>query len=166
MTSAWLTRVLLPTLIALLALAPLPAFAAGPTIIDETLTPPPARFVGSCPGFAIDISRLTIERRRILFHDEAGALVREIRQVHFTGALTNAGTGKTVPYEGHFTLHFDYPAGTATRTGLLVRVPGANGGVLALNTGMNVQPIGGASFLEEAGHTFGEFMADLCPVLT
>jgi hypothetical protein len=146
------------------------ASAAGPTIIDETLTPPvPIQFNPGCQdqGFAVLITSSTIDRRRILFYDEAGNLVREIRHVAFTGSLTNAVTGKTVPYDGHFTYDFDYVAQTLTRTGLALRVQVPGEGVLAMHSGLTaidgLTP--GQDIVTDVGHTLEEFHDDLCATL-
>ncbi|MFL5762011.1 MAG: hypothetical protein ACJ789_20115 [Thermomicrobiales bacterium] len=145
--------------------------AAGPTIVDETLTPPvPVSFGGlSCqdPDFAILITSLTIDRRRILFSDEAGNLIRELRHVAFAGGLTNAVTGTTVPYDGHFTFDLDYVTQTSTRTGVELRVQVPGQGVLALNTGQSTfdsltPPV---DLVSDTGHTLAEFQAALCAIL-
>jgi hypothetical protein len=162
------------TILALLgviaALGAVPAAAAGPTIIDETITAPvPIPFALGCqdPDFGVLISSLTIDRRRILFYDDGGNLIREIRHVAFTGSLTNAVTGKTVPYDGHFTYDFDYVNQTLTLTGLSLRVQVPGQGVLAQRTGRAVtsgfNPT--QDIVSEVGHTLEEFQADLCPVL-
>ncbi len=161
-----LTPSVLVAVAVLLALAPLSAFAAGPTIIDETVTIPTPYTAFSCGDFNVNVTSQTIERRRILFYDESGTLVREIRHVYFYGSVANSVTGKTFPWDGHFTIHFDYPAGTVTRTGLLLRNTGEGGGVLALNTGRIVHPVGQPlTILDASGHTPAEYQQSLCEAL-
>jgi hypothetical protein len=152
------------------ALGAVPAEAAGPTIIDETITAPvPIPFALGCqdPDFDVLITSLTIDRRRILYYDDAGNLIREIRHVAFTGSLTNAVTGRTVPYDGHFTYDFAYVGQTLTLTGLGLRVHVPGEGVLALRTGRAV--ISGFNptqdIVTEVGHTLEEFQTDLCASL-
>jgi hypothetical protein len=147
------------------------ASAAGPTIIDETLTPPvPVTFsLATCQdqGFDVLVTSLTINRRRIDFYDDAGVLVREIRHVAFTGSLANAVTGKTVPYDGHFTFDFDYVAQTVTNSGLYLRVHVPGEGVLALKSGhlINNGLIPGEDIVSDVGHTLEAFGSDLCATL-
>src|SRR5919198_4529807 len=78
-----------------------------------------------CPSFLVH-GEFDITRRTTTFYDEAGAAIRIVTHVHFTGLLSNPLTGKSLPDSGRFTVTTDLVTGTRTSDGKL-RVDTATG---------------------------------------
>lgn len=117
------------------ALGPaLPASAAGPTITKDV--PFSGAFDNgiACDGFGVNFA-YGGERTYIDFYDSDGTLVKEIRQITYTGTLTNSVTGASIPYEGRFTRTQDFVANTIVVSGLQNRVPIPGQGVIAIDAG-------------------------------
>jgi predicted nucleic acid-binding Zn ribbon protein len=99
------------------------ATAAGeqPDMFEETVTASTPTFNFSCTpyGYSYDmVATFTVTRRYIRFY-ENGALVKEIRHVHFKGTLYRSDDrSRTIPYAGTWTVTTDVAANTATNTGL------------------------------------------------
>ena len=100
------------------------AFAAGPTI-DKKVP-----FSGSfddegetCSTFGV-IFAYSGQRTFIDFYAANGTLLKEIRQITFTGTLTSDVNGASIPYAGRFVLTYDATQDTTTITGLTSTVNG------------------------------------------
>jgi hypothetical protein len=133
--------ILLASLVAPL-LAAAPAVAGQPVMFEETLTASTPAFNFSCTpyGYSYDmLATFTVTRRYIRFY-EGGALVREIRHVHFAGTLYRSDDrSKTIPYAGTWTITIDVSANTATNTGLFRYSHPDGSGMVTLNAGRMVQ---------------------------
>ena len=133
------TRTLL-TLAATFAIAaltvPAAALADGPVIShNNDATPQTIQEWGDCPTFTIDATFMA-QRRNEDFYDPQGNLVFERRHIDFTGTLYNESSPlRAVPYEGHFTLTFDFTTGTVTNKGLVTHVIVPGSGVINLTAG-------------------------------
>jgi hypothetical protein len=79
------------------------------------------------------------ERTYIDFYAADGTLLKEIRQITFSGTLTN-DTGTSVPYTRRFIRTYDAATNTIEITGLSDRVAGvsvtAGWSLIALDTGV------------------------------
>ena len=116
--------------------APAASFATGPVISrhDDT-TPQTIEEWGDCPTFTIDATYMA-NRRNEDFYDAEGNLVLERRHIDFSGVLYNHDNpNRSVPYEGDFTLTFDFSAGTVSNTGLVTHVVVPGEGVINLTAG-------------------------------
>lgn len=131
------------TLLALVAVAasaalavPAASRAAGPVISsNDDTTPQTIQEWGDCPTFTIDATYMA-QRRNEDFYDAQGNLVFERRHIDFTGTLYNESNPlAAVPYEGHFTLTFDFTTGTVTNKGLVTHVIVPGSGVINLAAG-------------------------------
>ena len=159
-----LPSALLVGLLALLVLAARPAAAAGPVITDEA-------FGGTvletyCGAFQVRAD-FSGERRFIRFYDEAGALLREVRHVSFTGTLTNTTSGAVIPYEGSFTRTFDAEAQTVTITGLRSQTVLPGEGAVEVVAGQLVVDVSNAPSDVEviAAHGRQDIAAQVCAAL-
>jgi len=113
-------------------------------------TPGAVPYGVTCAGAPVLVS-LSGERRFMYVYDEAGSLVRRVRHVTFSGTLSSAITGASVPHVGHFTVIDDYLAGTSTITGMLSRTVVPGEGVIWRNVGRIVVAMNGGTVLAEAG---------------
>jgi hypothetical protein len=132
-----------PLVLALAALiAAAPAAAEQPVMFEETLTASNPSFNFSCTpyGYSYDmLATFTVTRRYIRFYED-GALVREIRHVHFEGTLYRSDDrSRTIPYAGTWTITTDVAANTATNTGLFRYSHPDGSGMVTLNAGRMVQ---------------------------
>ena len=151
----------------------LPATSAGaapPDISTQTVGPlPTVPYIGPnlpCPnGTTILLQNLILNFRFIRFTDSGGTLVREIRHVSFTGDLTNATTGKTIPYRGKFTRTQDFQAGTVTTTGLTRQTHLPGRGAVLIGAGREVTPNDPDDVATAAGRPLGTYNADVCSYL-
>lgn len=92
----------------------------------------------TCGGFGV-LATYGGERTYIDFYAADGTLLEEIRQITFTGTLTNDTTGASVPYSGRFVRTYDAADDTIKITGLSDRVGGvavtAGQTLIGLDTG-------------------------------
>lgn len=139
-------------------LSPAAVSAAGPTI---TTVPFGGSFDNDidCGDFGVDLA-FSGERTTIDFYSGDGTLVKQIRQVEYTGTLTNSVTGTSIPYEGRFVRTQDFLAGTVSITGLQNRVLLPGQGVVALNVGRVVFGPDG-----ESASGQHDFAAQVCAAL-
>jgi hypothetical protein len=120
------------------------ASAAGdqPVMFEETVTSSTPTFNFSCTpyGYSYDmLATFTVTRRYIRFY-ENGALVKEIRHIHFEGTLYRSDDrSRTIPYAGTWTVTTDVAANTATNTGLFRYSHPDGSGMVTLNAGRMVQ---------------------------
>lgn len=117
--------------------APAAAHASGPVISENNDTTPQSIIEwADCPAYMIDATYMA-NRRNEDFYDANGNLVLERRHISFTGVLYNdSDPSKSVPYEGHFDLIFDFAAGTVKNTGLVTHVIVPGQGVINLTAGL------------------------------
>ena len=117
-------------------IVPAASRAAGPVIwTNDDQTPQSIVDWGDCPTFTID-STFMAQRRNEDFYDDQGNLVFERRHIDFTGSLYNESNPLgALPYEGHFTLTFDFTNGTVTNRGLVTHVIVPGSGVINLTAG-------------------------------
>jgi hypothetical protein len=158
---------LLAALALVLALAAAtPAMAENPEhTYGGTEVTVPAPFA-ACQGFIVLVT-FKSEYNIVNFYDDAGQLVKQIRQVSFTGTLYNStDLSKSVPYEGDFTRTFDAVENTATYTGLHFRVHVPGEGVLALEVGRDiVDLLSGQQVFFDGNHNLADFDAEICGLL-
>ena len=158
---------LLAALALVLALAAVtPAMAENPDhTFGGTEVTVPSPFA-ACEGFIVLVT-FKSEYNIVNFYDDAGQLVKQIRQVSFTGTLYNStDLSKSVPYEGDFTRTFDPVENTATYTGLHFRVHVPGEGVLALEVGRDiVDLVSGQQIFLDGNHNFADFDAEICGLL-
>ena len=118
------------------------ASADQPVMFEETVTSSNPTFNFSCTpyGYSYDmLATFTVTRRYTRFY-EGGALVREIRHVHFEGTLYRSDDhSRTIPYAGTWTITTDVAANTATNTGLFRYSHPDGSGMATLNAGRMVQ---------------------------
>ncbi len=135
-----ITRLLLAAITALMALAPLSAFAVPPT--RETVDTVVDRgVVGNCGDFDVT-AKYYVTGRVTTFYDQDGTAVKRIRFVQFTGDITNTTTGETVAAKGVRVFVFDLVEGTSRDMGTSghVVVPGMGTVVLAVRGDPVVNP--------------------------
>jgi hypothetical protein len=118
---------------------PAAALSSGPVIsYNNDTTPQTIEEWADCPTFTVDATFMA-QRRNEDFYDAAGNLTLERRHVDFTGTLYNrSNPAGALPYEGHFTLTFDFTANTLTLTGLVTHVIVPGSGVINLTTGITI----------------------------
>jgi hypothetical protein len=93
----------------------------------------------TCPGGFTILAAGTIAPIEVTaFYNVAGNLQRSIAHYSFTGTLTNALSGKTLPYEGHATRTIDLVANTNKFTGEIARVHVPGQGIVVLNAGLRL----------------------------
>jgi len=120
------------------------ASAAGeqPVMFEETVSASTPTFNFSCTpyGYSYDmLATFAVTRRYIRFY-ENGALMKEIRHVHFEGTLYRSDDrSRTIPYAGTWTVTTDVAANTATNTGLFRYSHPDGSGMVTLNAGRMVQ---------------------------
>jgi hypothetical protein len=144
-----------------------PAMAENPEhTYGGTQVTVPAPFGVACQGFIVLFTAKS-EYNIVNFYDDAGQLVKQIRQVSFTGTLYNStDLSKSVPYEGDFTRTFDAVENTATYTGLHFRVHVPDEGVLALEVGRDiVDLLSGQQVFFDGNHNLADFDAEICGLL-
>ena len=141
---------------------PAASLAKGPVIWQNNdTTPQTITEWGDCPTYTIDATYMA-NRLNQDYYDANGNLVLERRHIEYSGVLYNdSDPSKSVPYEGHFDLIFDFVAGTVKNTGLVghVIVPGQ--GVINLTAGLF---FAGPDFVVEHGPN-GD-MTQLCSYLS
>jgi hypothetical protein len=117
-------RLLVMFVLAVPAIFAAAAAADPPTIVQESYHRSIPDFI-SCPGFTVEVNS-DVNRTDFTFTDSAGTPIRRVLHVHFTGALTNNTTGKSIPDEGNFIVTIDLTTGTTTTVGgvRLDTVPG------------------------------------------
>lgn len=161
-------RSLLAALALALALAAAtPAMAENPEhTYGGTEVTVPAPFGVACEGFIVLVT-FKSEYNIVNFYDDAGRLVKEIRQVSFTGTLYNStDLSKSVPYEGDFTRTFDPVQNTVTFTGLHFRVHVPGEGVLALQVGRDIVDLmSGQQVFLDGNHNRADFATEICGLL-
>ena len=142
-------------------LVPAVSVASGPVIWEnDDTTPQTIVEWGDCPGFIIDATYMANRRNEDLY-DAQGNLVLERRHIQYSGVLYNdSDPSKSVPYEGHFDLIFDFVAGTVKNTGLVGHVTLPGQGVINLTAGLF---FAGPDFVVEHGPS-GD-MTQLCAAL-
>ena len=106
------------------------AAASSPTSVSEAFHRSIPNFI-PCPGFTVR-GEFDVSRTVMTFYDSDGAIARQVTHVHFTGTLTNAVTGKSIPDEGNQVVIVDRTDGTTATIGRVrvVTVPG-EGEILA-----------------------------------
>ena len=116
---------------------PAASLASGPVVWENDDTSPQTIIEwADCPTFTIDATFMA-QRRNEDFYDAQGNLALERRHVDFTGTLYNESEpARVVPYEGHFTLTFDFAANSLTLTGLNTHVIVPGSGVINLTAGI------------------------------
>jgi hypothetical protein len=140
-----------------------PAHADAPVITTQTFVRSGDLLDGaSCPGSTAHVlftSEISIRYWRL--YDDAGALLLERRHVSFTGTLTGTATGRTAPYQGHFTRTFDFRTGELTFTGLRFQTVGSGSTSLDAGRVVVIEPSGEVIF--SAGqHNYGD---EVCVLL-
>jgi hypothetical protein len=85
--------------------------------------------------------------------------------VAFTGRLTSAATGESIPYAGHFTRTQNFVAGTVTTTGLTrsTVIPGV--GRLTLAAGREEVPADASDGRSRATTPWARTTEDVCRLL-
>ncbi len=146
------------------ALSTIPAQAAdsGPVVFDVNLVR--HGVFASCGSFAVNFVA-SIDARYEQFFNDSGQLVLERRHVQFTGTLTNATTGATLPYEGNFTRTFDVAASTVTLVGERRKTEVSGQGVLAIAAGRLVINTRTGAIVSESGRTDESYNAAICSLL-
>jgi hypothetical protein len=91
-------------------------------------------------GYDFDIlATFTVTRRSTLFHDDTGALVREIRHVDFERTLyRSTDLSRTIPYAGRWQRTLGVAAGTVTITGLWLYSHPDGSGLITLAAGRQI----------------------------
>jgi hypothetical protein len=145
------------------------ALAAAPTMTTTTIsvTTPEVNFSCQPYGFDFDaLSTFTVTRRSILFSDDLGHLVKEIRYVDFTGTLYRSNDlSATIPYAGRFTRTFDAIANTVTTSGLTRYSRPDGSGMVALAPGHVAVNASTFDLIAEAGISGAEWESGVCAYL-
>ena len=146
------------------ALSVVPAHAAdsGPVVFDIHLVR--SGMAADCGSFGVNFVA-DIDAHYEQFFGDSGQLVLERRHVQFTGTLTNANTGATLPYEGNFTRTFDVAAGTVTLIGERRKTEVSGQGVLAIAAGRLVVDTRTGAVVSESGRTDEAYTAAICSLL-
>lgn len=111
----------------------------------------------TCGGFGV-IFTYSGERTYIDFYAPDGTLLKEIRQITFTGTLTNDVTDASIPYAGRFVRTYDATTNTITTTGLNTTLNG-----VAVTAGRSVFDLDTGAGTEVGKDQFGP---DVCAALS
>src|SRR5690349_8940470 len=114
--------------VAAFSIVPAQAADSGPVVFEVHLAR--TGVYASCDSFAVKFVA-NIDAHYEQFFNDSRQLVLERRHVQFTGTLTNATTGASLPYEGNFTRTFDVASGTVTLIGERRKTEVSGQGVLA-----------------------------------
>lgn len=126
------------------------AFAAAPTLSKAVPFSGSFDDGGETCGAAFSVNfTYSGTRTYIDFYGADGTLLKEIRQITFTGTLTNEVTGASVPYTGRFIRTYDAATDTITITGLTDKVGG-----VAVTAGRNVLMLDTAAATEAGKDDF------------
>lgn len=145
-----------------LSFVPAQAADSGPVVFDVHLVR--NGVFASCGSFAVNFVA-NIDAHYEQFFNDSGQLALERRHVQFTGALTNATTGATLPYEGNFSRTFDVAASTVTLVGERRKTEVTGQGVLAIAAGRLVIDIKTGTIVSESGRTDEGYNAAICSLL-
>jgi hypothetical protein len=117
----------------------------------------------TCPGFTV-IGEFDVTREITTFYDEDGTPVMRIIRGYYTGTVTNAVTGYSLPGGGVRIFHFDLVTGEEFSTGsnFFNRLP--EGGVSIPGAGRYVFDAQGR-VLEHVGPDSSAEIAELCAAL-
>jgi hypothetical protein len=149
-------------LMAVGVLSIVPAQADGPLEFDTHVDR--QGVFESCGTFNVNLVA-HIDAHFEQFFDASGQLALERRHVQFTGTLTNAITGASVPYEGNYIRTLDVPAGTVSLIGLR-RETAVDGQVLAMAAGSLLINTRTGATISESGRTDESYNAAICALLT
>ncbi len=146
------------------ALSIIPAQAAdsGPVVFEVHLVR--HGVFDNCGSFAVNFVA-NVDAHYEQFFNDSGQLVLERRHVQFTGTLTNATTGASLPYEGNFTRTFDVAASTVTLIGERRKTEVSGQGVLAMSAGRLVIDTKTGTIVSESGRTDESYHAAICSLL-
>jgi hypothetical protein len=148
--------------VAALSIVPAQAADSGPVVFDVHLVR--SGVFANCGSFAVNFVS-SIDAHYEQFFNDSGQLVLERRHVQFTGTLTNATTGATLPYEGNFTRTFDAGASTVALIGERRKIELSGQGVLAIAAGRLVIDIRTGSLVSQSGQSDEDFTAAMCSLL-
>ena len=149
-------------ILSVLCMAPVQATASGPMVFDVHLIR--HGVFTNCGAFNVNFVA-DINAHYEQFFNDSGQLTLERRHVQFTGTLTNATSGASVPYEGNYIRTWDVSAGTITIVGerRKTEVPGE--GVLAIAAGrLFINTTTGV--ISESGQTDENYNAAICRLLS
>jgi hypothetical protein len=145
------------------------ASANAPVIFTQTLTvtTPSPNISCTAYGYTFDtLATFTVTRHFIQFYDDSGNLVKEIRQIDFTGTLYRTDDlSKTIPYAGTWTRTLDVAANTVTSTGLFRYSHPDGSGMVALDAGRTVQDATTFDTHSDTGPTQTEWQMAVCAYL-
>jgi hypothetical protein len=148
------------------------ASASAPLISTTTFTVPApdpheVNFGCSAYGFGFDVlSSFTVTRHSILFFDDAGNLLKEIRHVSFKGTLYRSDDlARTIPYAGNWTLTIDAVAGTLTNTGLARYSHPDGSGMVTLDAGRTVIDLTTFAAIVDTAQLGAEWERGVCQYL-
>jgi len=147
---------------AALSIIPAQAADSGPVVFDVHIVR--SGVFADCGSFAVNFVA-NIDAHYEQFFNDSGQLVLERRHVQFTGTLTDATTGATLPYEGNFTRTFDFATGTVTLIGERRKTEVSGQGVLAIAAGRLVVDTRTGSLISESGQTDEGYSAAICTLL-
>lgn len=145
------------------------ASAAAPVIVtvevNQTVPVPNI----SCTAYGYSFGTLAtfdVVRRSIMFTDDSGNLVKEIRHVDFTGTLYRTDDlSKTIPYAGTWTRTLDVAANTVVSTGLFRYSHSDGSPMIALDAGRTVQDASTFDTLSDTGPTQIDWQKAVCAYL-
>lgn len=150
------------SMVSVLMSGPAPVAASGPVIFDVHLTR--HGLYENCGSFNVTFVA-DINAHFEQFFNDSGQLVLERRHVQFTGALTNATTGASLPYEGNFIATRDVAANTLTNDGVFRKTEVPGEGVLAIAAGRTVLNATTFAVISESGQTPAAYNDAICRLL-
>lgn len=127
---------------------------------------PPDEVVATCSngddiGLGFDLIRNVHQ-----FYDDAGNLVKESRNVNYTGIFQNLSTGEQYTFQGTRHVTFDFVAGTFTSTGNYRTVTQPGTGTVLHSAGREVFDLVNEVVLYSSGPKYDETSAgaasDIC----
>jgi hypothetical protein len=147
---------------ALSIVVPAQAADSGPVVFEVQIVR--HGVIADCGTFAVNFVA-NIDAHYEQFFNDSGQLTLERRHVQFTGTLTNATTGATLPYEGNFIRTFDVAAGTVSLIGERRKTEVSGQGVLAIAAGRLVIDTKTGTLISQSGQTDESYSAAICSLL-
>jgi hypothetical protein len=140
------------------ACAAVPAAAAPERVTGTLVQAEPVPAFPCADGSEI-LQTYTLERAVTTFTDDAGTVLRRVRQVRIQGVLLSADGTRSLPYDARFRRAEDFVAGTNTLTGRIT-VAGDAGRI-----GREVRDLETGEILQSGGRSIEEFEARVCEAL-
>ena len=125
--------------------------AAAENTTRQEVSFPPDQVVATCAngveiGLGFDIIR-NVHR----YYDDAGNLVKESRNINYTGIFENLSTGEQYTFQGTRHVTFDFVAGTFTSTGDYRTVTQPGDGTVLHSAGREVFDLINDALISQSG---------------